>query len=453
MPIYTKHFWQSGDLITAELLNSLENGIYTQSTDLDSFKNLFGNQPFLNKTILPNNTDLNTVLNSGWYILESSYTYVNYPSAFQGEGSLLLVYAGTTAPAQLLFSVNTGIRRFYTRSGRSNSFTNRDWVNMLDDPNNLKNVLILSSCDLNNLSGNIFGILTDDQTYTHVPIVAGLIFNFDFSARLSIQICYEFTTAALFYRAKTTTWKDWQSLTPEMLYRASGKYVAFGDSLMWGSVWNPTNTGTNGHQVKDEWRIPTRIALATGMIRNYSNQAIGGIGYLKEQDGQNLIGQITTYASNPTFSDVELVTIMAGANDKFPHPLGTYSDSAATETVCGAIRNIIQTITTNNPKTQIVIIQPLPSGVDGNTQNVWSTIPDGAKWSMNQFDEQVSQLCHNEHIGYVNWWESVYCRNWKNAGYAMSGTVNYTHPTSDYDYCILGDFIAGKISALFKGLN
>jgi len=326
-----------------------------------------------------------------------------------------------------------------------------DAVDALGGLNAIGNALIIgeigATTDINDLTGNKCVLLVSSYSYANAPFSLGTVFNLDFSATLSVQFGYQFTTGELFYRRKSTTWGDWKSLTPNTVYQTGTKYVAFGDSISYGAVWSPTQ-GTALHQVTENWRIPTRIAIATGMVANFSNEAIGGIGYLKEQDGQNLKTQIYNY----DFSGVELVTIMAGANDKSTKNLGTYSDASTENTICGAIRYIIETIASKAPRAQIIIIQPTPSGVNGNTDDVWTTIPSGWKWSMNQFDEQVSQLCANEHVGYVSWNDSTYCRNWSCVGYNDSVGPNYTHPTVDFDYCRLGDFIGGKVSALFKGL-
>ena len=237
----------------------------------------------------------------------------------------------------------------------------------------------------------------------------------------------------------TSLSNDIDTVKADLHYR-QGKYVAFGDSIVWGSVWSPI-AGTNYHRVREEWRIPTRIAIANGFAENFSNEGIGGIGYLKKQDGQNLIEQIAEY----DFTGVDLVTIQAGGNDKVSYELGTSADAFGAETICGAIRNIIEIITEANPKTQIIIIQPTPSLIDGTVGDIWF---DGPRWSLDQFNIEVSKLCNEEHIGYVNWMESVYVRNWANVGYHGEIGPNYSHPTVDYDYCLLGDFIAGKISAL-----
>lgn len=314
------------------------------------------------------------------------------------------------------------------------------------------NTRILISSDLNDLTGNCCVLLSSSNTYTHAPFALGTIYNITFSSTLSVQYGFQFGTGAIWYRRKSTTWGDWINLVPNMdKYRTGGKYVAFGDSLTYGAVWSPTS-GTALHRVKEEWRIPTRIALANDMINNFANEAIGGIGYFKEQDGLNLIEQIADY----DFTGVELVTVMAGANDHYYTDLGTAADADTANTICGAIKNIIHTISEANPKTQIIVIQPLPCGIDGTQYDVWSSKQgDGYlfRWSLNEFDEQVSQLCHDEHVGYLNWWDSVMCRNWQYAGYNGSTGPNFTHPTVDEDYYLFGNFIAGKVASLYHGLN
>ena len=417
--------------ISTALYRSLTNEELTNRALLVSFP-----------VVLPDQTDIDTVIKNGWYTLSSGNSYTHSP--INDEGAMLFVFESGNAPVQIMIGTNTGEKKMYTRSGRSGSFSGRDWERLIDG-SEIRDSKILSGGDLDDLSGNECVLLTNSRTYTHNPFGAGMVFNLIFSDTLAVQFGFEFTNGTIYYRRKSTTWGDWKKIAETLdAYKTDHKYVAFGDSLVYGAVWSATE-GTALHQVKSEWRIPTRIALATGFINQYVNEAIGGIGYLKEVSGQNLIDQIGDY----TFTDVDLVTIMAGANDKAGYDLGTKDDTAETETICGAIRNIIQTIVGKNPKAQIIIIQPPPSGVNGNTDDVWSTIPTGWEWSMNQFDEQVSQLCHDEHVGYLNWWDSTYCRNWKNVGYNGSTGPNYTHPTADYDYCVMGDFIAGKVASLY----
>ena len=229
-------------------------------------------------------------------------------------------------------------------------------------------------------------------------------------------------------------------------YITPRKYVAFGDSITVGAVWSPT-AGTAAHRVKREWTLPARIALATGMVNAFENRAVGGAGYITKVNGENIVDIIKAF----DFSNVELVTVMGGGNDKLKAAisLGTSAATAGDGTICGAIKEIIDWFRTNHPKIQLIFIQPTPSGIPTGSDN-WSTSGAGG-WSMNDFDTQVSLLCHKNHVGYCNWWECTYCDTWniRNIGYSGNVGPNYTHPVVDFDYCILGDFIAGKVSALY----
>ena len=361
-------------------------------------------------------------------------------------------YDNITVKTQFLLIPNPRSDSFTSYYRRMQNGTMSAWKKTYDFNSFMQNIDQLPSGDIDDITGNVCAILISTNNYTHAPFTIGTIFSVQFSSTLAVQIGFQFTTGVMYYRRKSTTWGDWITLNPNAnKYRTTGKYVAFGDSLTWGAVWSSTS-GTAYHRVNEEWRIPTRIALAIGMINNFSNEAIGGIGYFKEEGGETLISQVADY----TFTGVELVTVMAGANDHYSTDLGTANDADTAQTICGAIKNIIHTIATKNPKTQIIIICPLPCGVDGKQYDVWTSKQgDGYlfKWSIAEFDEQVSKLCKNEHVGYLNWNDSTYCRNWKNAGYNLATGPNYTHPTADEDYYLLGNFMAGKVSSLYHGLN
>lgn len=307
---------------------------------------------------------------------------------------------------------------------------------------------ILPSMDINDLDDNVCCLLANTGTYENAPFALGTIYNLKYSSILSIQYGFQFTTGAIWYRRKSTTWGSWICLTDGHSggYTNTKNYVAFGDSLTQGAVWNAVNDGSNYHYVQDEWKIPTRIAKAISMSDVLVNAGVSGIGYITKKDNQNIVDKVKAY----NFSNTQLVTIMAGANDKATYSLGTHSSVADDGTICGAVKSIIDYMKVNYPKVQLVIIQPTPSLI-APPNNVWST-RGGGGWSMNDFDTEVSQLCYDNHIGYVNWWECTYCNSWNTINIGYSGNVgpNYTHPTTDEDYMLIGDFIAGKINALFR---
>lgn len=442
---------QSG-LVLNETVEPIILVSYTAKEMTDMLDALSGS--VVNIHVLPDGTDLDTIDSDIVATLISERSYANAPFSI---GTIFSLVNSPTISVQFGFQFTTG-ELYYRRK----STTWGSWIH-LTTPDSEKYIARGVLADNSDLDGVVlpgYYVLQSNYTYSHSPIAssrAGAMIVMPVFPSITVQIVYDITTGstASYIRSgrnSSLVGRAWVQMTFDdtlSKYKTTQKYVAFGDSITWGAVWNSASGDTGNHQVKEEWRLPTRIALATGMINDFSNEAIGGIGYLKQLDGQNLVEQISDY----DFTGVAFVTIMAGANDKATVNLGTYEDSAGDNTICGAIKSIIASIAASNPKTQIIIIQPTPSGVNGNNDDVWSTIPTGWKWSMNQFDAQVSQLCKNEHVGYLSWNDSTYCRNWKNVGYSYATGPNYTHPTEDFDYCILGDFIAGKVSSLFKSMN
>lgn len=319
---------------------------------------------------------------------------------------------------------------------------------------------LLYSCDLNDLThpDGIFWL--EDFRYENTPEGRknGFLLVQTAGPR-TFQTFYSTADHSIWTRASKLVWADgtfvsvwpdpWQQIENEALRHRQrtqrGKYVAFGASVCWGSVWSPT-VGAPLHQVREEWRIPTRTAVAIGKADNFENQGVGGIGYFTRKNGRNIVEMIRDY----DFSDVSLVTIMAGANDIVSVDLGTSADPETAWTMCGAIRRCIHLIRASNPDTQIVIIQLTPANVDGSKQDIWSTVPRGCKWSLNQFDEQVSRLCAEEDVGYVNWRGCSVCENWTYVGYSGSNGPNYTHPTDDEAYLALGDFIGARIAEVLR---
>lgn len=368
---------------------------------------------------------------------------------------LLWIIAAATAaaaftPAACAFGQARNLRMSYLDSGLERRITgavsNRD--------------ALLCDCDLNDLTHPDGIYRLDGYRYENTP--AGMKNGWllvQTGGPCTFQTFYSSDDHSIWTRVSKLVWADgtfvsiwpdpWQQIENEALRHRQrtqqGKYVAFGASVCWGSVWSPT-AGTPLHRVREDWQIPTRTAIAIGKGDNFENQGVGGIGYFTRKNGRNIVEMIQAY----DFTDVSLVTIMAGANDHFSVDLGTHTDSESAWTMCGAIRKCIHLVKASNPDTQIVIIQLTPAGVDGNKQDIWSTVSSGSRWSLNQFDEQVSQLCADEGVGYVNWYGCEVCENWKYVGYSGTTGPNYTHPTDDAAYLALGDFIGARIAEVLR---
>ena len=347
----------------------------------------------------------------------------------------------------------TGVNiRFVLYTGQTAAETVKVRILTRDINDYFSNLGYLPSSDMDDLSGNVLGILSNHETYTNAPFAIGMIYNIDVSPTIQMQYGFQFTTGQLFYRRKSTTWGPWRDLTNQnAIYLSPAKYVAFGESVTWGAVWNAQDDGQPYHRVKIDWQIPTRIAVAIGMANNFVNMGIGGIGFVHKEDNVNIVDVIKAY----DFSNTEIITVMGGGNDKARAniPFGSRNSVAGDGSVCGAIIDILEYMKTNWPKVQVIFLQPAPSAA-ATMIDVWGASAAGG-WSMNDFETEVSAICHAHHAGYAGWWECAYCDNWAryNIGYSSGTGPNYSHPVVDFDYCILGDFIGGKVSALFHSLN
>ena len=297
---------------------------------------------------------------------------------------------------------------------------------------------------INSAGGNI-----DDITNTGVylisnnstaPTLYGTLLHLVASEATKIQIMYGLTELVIYYRRWLNgVWGSWTSSTerykPNPHYR-NKTYIAFGDSLTYGALWN-TGTGGETVQTRASWgsRIPDRIANVVNCT-NYSNLGVGGMGYL----GSNTT--FLDYIQNADISNANLITIMGGRNDG-GYPLGTDESEAGDATICGQIAAIIEYIRSVNSTCQIVVIQTTPYAEPN--ENPFTKVYTG-NWSLDTFDEQVSKLCKKYCVGYCSWCGCSLFATW---GEQSGGGGNYAHMREDAQYEQMGDFIAGQVSRWF----
>ena len=238
------------------------------------------------------------------------------------------------------------------------------------------------------------------------------------------------------------TYSEWSPLNG-MPYQTMPKYVAFGDSLMWGSMWIEQEGGTAKIvrcAVNDQ--MPTRIAQAIGSMYNFQNQAVGGMAYINGPG-------VTTPTMEEKIKSVDLsgtriVTLGGGRNDS-ANPLGTSASLANDGTICGAIKSILDYLTTTFPFMQIVFTQVTPS--TNNPDDIFTKKTTGG-WSLDDYANEVSALCALYGIPFVDWKECTYIRHW--VQFTGAGG-NYAHPNNAESYIQMGNYLAGKVSSYYKG--
>lgn len=257
----------------------------------------------------------------------------------------------------------------------------------------------------------------------------------------AMQIAYKYDVGLCYYRRKVSgSWRSW-ILNSSPASPTSPLYYAFGDSLTYGSVWTPIDESPY-YQITQASlinQIPTRIANAIGAANSFSNRGVGGSYFVGT--GTN---KIITAIQNQDLSNAKIITIAGGRNDS-ENTLGDKTSTSGDGTICGAIREILDYVTTNYKKLQIVWI-----GVTPNTSNnatVFTRVFAGG-WSLNSFDEKVAELCAEYSVPYVNWKMCTYIRHW--ADYSGAAQV-YSHPNNEESYLQMGNYIAGQVAQYYRG--
>ena len=226
-----------------------------------------------------------------------------------------------------------------------------------------------------------------------------------------------------------STWNDWRTVAGKDAGSgglANKKYIAFGDSITWSSVWSD---GTIRQADYDD-RIPTRVGAAVG-VSDVINKGISNIGYVKQVDNKTILN----YIQETDLTDASLITLACGRNDS----------NYTLETIMTALEACITYIKSVNKTAQIVIVQPTPHNqIDGE---IAFTEQTAGGWSLDSFELAAKQIADSTGCAYVGWRECSYVWSWA----SFTGDQNnYAHPNASWLYGQLGAYLGGQVSKFFK---
>ena len=308
--------------------------------------------------------------------------------------------------------------------------------------------LALSSLMYKGTVANDFNVANITETGIYLltgnastPKPYGTLIHFEFTQYVRVQILFTLADLDICYRKGTSeNWEAWQT-TDTRYYRNysynAGEYLAFGDSIMYGALWNGPEGNPTVTRAPYGMRVPDRIRNAVHCY-NYENYAVGGIAYTFENGA---LPKMIDWIESKDISGASLITIAGGRNDGAAQ-LGTSNSVSGDGTICGAIKEIVEYIRSVNPSCQIVVIQVTPNTSANNPFGATST----AGWTLNDFDSQVSVLCQNLNVGYASWYGCALLSRWSDLS---GGGGNYSHMKDASDYVQMGNFIAGQVARFY----
>ncbi|MBQ0088986.1 MAG: SGNH/GDSL hydrolase family protein [Prevotellaceae bacterium] len=276
---------------------------------------------------------------------------------------------------------------------------------------------------------------------TFAPTGIGNLINIRNSNTIRTQIFFRFTGLNIYYRRFASgSWSEWENTKynfGELFPLRQKKYLAFGDSLTFGALWNdatPTIT-----QASYGSRIPDRIANAVN-CKEYVNYGVGGMGFVQKSTSNP--DTILDHMKKQNIKDASLITVMAGRNDGNIQ-LGTKDSVEADGTICGALKEVINYIRNQNKTCQIVIIQTTPNTSSNNPFGARSNVG----WTLNDVDREFSEICKTMNVGYASWYGCSLLSSWSDLS---GGGGNYSHMRTDEGYEQMGNFIAGQVCKFYQ---
>lgn len=388
-----------------------------------------------NNGVVANNMDLNSITQPGYWLLNGDYTYTNGPAwLVSGAGGLLYVGSSGTYVQQVATRSNgqASIRRSSAGSWST-------WVALSAGNNGM----LPYSTDLNDLIYDGYWFLNGvtEANYGHMPDAipsgrAGWLTIKHYN-NLICQWLDDLNGVTCFRRSLNAgiAWGDWiLASVKDSSEGVAGKYIAFGDSLMWGSVWKEVDGEVTIQRADLANQMPTRIARACGLMDNFVNAAVGNMAYVA-YTGYPLEQTMGQKIAATDLTGVTLVTLGGGRNDT----TNFLSDIRA------AIEDIIEDIQTRAPKAQIVLTAPTPHSQSNGS--IAFTEEGAGEWSLDDFDAMGAQLAAAWGIGYVGWRECTYMWHW--SSFTGAGG-NYAHPDNQESYAVMGAYLGGKVSQYFK---
>ncbi len=237
------------------------------------------------------------------------------------------------------------------------------------------------------------------------------------------------------------TYVRWSTIDKPL--KSQDKYVAFGDSITHGYIKTQ-----NGTTVITDYPYPQTVGNLLSLTP-YEG-ANTGSGYIALQNNRNACTIIDAY----DFTNVNMVTLAFGTNDWNGNvPLGTINDTTSSPTtIYGGIKHCIETISTANPLTTIVLITPINRSQVGSSgsgeltyeNNYAYGTDNSAGYSLGDVCDAIVDCAKFYGLSYIDNRDGCPINRLN-----LSSTLEDGLHPNDNGYIKYGQHIASKLNGLF----
>ena len=396
--------------------------------------------PFING-VIPNNTDLDTVISNQYGGLSSANTYTNIPTGL--TSGLLISYlydeTRTDISQQIIITFAGKIWRRYQLLGSWSS-----WMEYSDDSSFHRiNERLADQTDLDTVLVNGIWGLQSNRTYYNCPISndSGWLETTIFQANIYWQHVYLFNGSTHYYRYKILA-NPWTSWYTGRGHDSTAVYYAFGDSIVYGQQ------GGGG-------RTNYTYANVAGHILEMSvdNQAVAGQGLIKDW------ATILSTIAGLSMSDAKLITVGWAYNDSGYYSGMNFGSASSTDSnsFIGKYYTIMNTLQSKCPLAKVILVTgygypngtispPTLPDLTDQFSHTYSFL-DGSK-SVKQMYDTLEDMCHLHGWDCVNQAKGTAFNEFN----ASSVFGDQIHPTND-GYIIYGNCIGAKIAALYGNIK
>ena len=382
-----------------------------------------------------NPADYNNLLRNvtkAYIMVVNKSQWNDYPAGMSDTASIMTVLPYNNGDMAIQYLTGYPSMKTYRRIC-SSSTVYADWNNIEDEIyNQVTHPEHATPNDYNNLLSNvdkpmIFGISGSGWNDLPFSGAIGILYSYRYQEFI-VQNFYSYPDFKSYSRIiNPSTGSAVTNWTPSYANDYETVWYALGDSITSGSY--STDDGGSVVANNAEWAYPNRIARNRKCTVHNIAQAGSALTEMSSQAA--LIG-----------ADATLVTITGGANDYYGKdlPLGTPGADYNYNTVCGAIKSIIQRINTVAPNARIVLISPFIIKY-GTLATKWSTnFASRAGWTYQELSDAMKGIAVLFNLEFIDGTHQSPV-NYINIGSVLKDNV---HPTKEF-YNTIANYIESKL--------